>query len=191
MSEDTPQSMPPGRPVIAGLVALVGVAVVVGAIVGVAALIGTRALGIGDAESDGGATAQATLFVPAPTDTFAGTDPYITLSGTPTPVIPEQPEPTEETTEDAEPTITLQAGQSAVGPMERIDLSGVYADGEGAVLQVQQFSGGEWTDFPVTASVSGGSFGTYIQAGAIGLNRFRVYDTEKELASNEVEVRIG
>jgi hypothetical protein len=75
--------------------------------------------------------------------------------------------------------------------MEPIDLTGVYPGGEGAILQVQQLSDGKWDDFPVTTPVSNETFTTYIQASAVGLNRFRVIDTNSGKTSNEVRVRIG
>ena len=49
----------------------------------------------------------------------------------------------------------------------RIDLTGTYPTGEGAVLQVQRATGpgDSWVDFPVTVTVSGGQFSTYVQTG--------------------------
>ena len=75
--------------------------------------------------------------------------------------------------------------------MEQIDLTGVYPGGEGAILQVQRFEGGSWQDFPVTVSVSDGTFSTYVQTGQGGVNRFRVVDTDSGKPSNEVKVTIG
>ena len=77
--------------------------------------------------------------------------------------------------------------------MARIDLTGSYPTGEGAVLQVQRATGpgDDWVDFPVTVTVSGGQFSTYVQTGKAGPNRFRVIDTDTDLASNEVTVTIG
>jgi hypothetical protein len=75
--------------------------------------------------------------------------------------------------------------------MEPIDLTGVYTGGEGAILQVQQFTDGKWDDFPVTAQVSDETFTTYIQTSQPGLNKFRVTDTKTGKSSNEVRVRIG
>ena len=81
--------------------------------------------------------------------------------------------------------------QQSVSPMQQIDLTGTYQGGEGAVLQVQRFENGAWVDFPVTASVSGGTFGTYLLTGRTGENRFRVVDTDSEAISNEVTVTVG
>ena len=75
--------------------------------------------------------------------------------------------------------------------MEPIDLTGVYPGGEGAILQVQQFTDGKWDDFPVTTPVSDETFTTYIQTSQPGLNKFRVIDTKTGETSNEVRVRIG
>jgi len=70
--------------------------------------------------------------------------------------------------------ISLSAGQTSVSPMERIDLTGTYQGGEGAVLQVQRLEGGSWSDFPVTVSVSDASFATYVQTGQAGKVKLRV-----------------
>ena len=98
-----------------------------------------------------------------------------------------------EESETAEPdrVISLSAGQTAVGPMDQIDLTGVYPGGEGAILQVQRFEGGKWADFPVTISVSDETFATYVQTSQPGVNRFRVIDTADGATSNDVRVTIG
>ena len=75
--------------------------------------------------------------------------------------------------------------------MERIDLSGVYPSGEGAILQVERLVDGTWTEFPVTASVGGETFSTYVQTGQAGENKFRVRDTSTGELSNVVTVQIG
>ena len=75
--------------------------------------------------------------------------------------------------------------------MQQIDLTGTYQAGEGAILQVQRFEDGAWVDFPVTVSVSGGTFATYVLTGRTGPNQFRVVDTDSEAVSNEVTVTVG
>jgi hypothetical protein len=183
-----------GHPVLAGLVAFVAVVAVVAAVVGGGALLASKALGLSDdAAADTSATARETLFLPQPSDTEAPTGPLITLPGQPAPsgTSSAEPDPTPSRTPKPPPPISLSAGQTAVGPMEQIDLTGDYPSGDGAILRVQQFEGGAWTDFPVTASVSGGRFSTFIQTGAIGLNRFRMLDTDTGETSNEVRVQIG
>ena len=75
--------------------------------------------------------------------------------------------------------------------MGRIDLTGTYPGGEGAVLNVQKFSNGSWQDFySISASVTNGTFSTYIQTGTPGPNRFRMIDSDTKLTSNEVKVTI-
>ena len=63
--------------------------------------------------------------------------------------------------------------------------------GEGAILQVQRMESGAWSDFPVTMSVSGGTFATYVQTSRTGPNKFRVVDTDSDAVSNEVTVTVG
>lgn len=180
------------HPILAGLVALVAVIAVVAGVVGVAAMIGSKALGFtDDGVIDTGRAVEETLFLPKPSETEAPGTPYITLPGG-----PETSSPTKKKNKPTpKPTpirlISLSAAQTAVGPMEQIDLTGDYSAGEGAILRVQQFENGSWGDFPVTASVSGGRFSTFIQTGNTGLNRFRVIDTDTGEASNEIKVQVG
>lgn len=170
------------RPVLSGLVALAAVALVVGLLGGLGILVGVKALGIGgEVESSSGAsTPENTLFLPEPTDTEEET----TTEAAPA----ESPSETEST--PATP-ISLSAGQVSVSPMQQIDLTGTYPGGEGAILAVQRFEDGSWSDFPVTVQVSGGTFATYVQTGRVGPNKFRVIDTDTQKTSNEVSVTVG
>ncbi|WP_341925555.1 hypothetical protein [Nocardioides psychrotolerans] len=180
-----------GHPVLSGVVALVAVALTVGLILGGGALAASRVLGIGGSEeATSGSTAQETMFLPPVEPTNRDSDPLITLAPDPEGSVSQFPsqEPSEE---EPESGISLQSGQTAVGAMERIDLTGVYPGGEGAILQVQQFENGAWGDFPVTALVTNETFSTYIQTGKPGENRFRVVDTDNDEISNEVTVTIG
>jgi hypothetical protein len=171
------------RPVLTGLVALVGVAVAIGLLGGLAVLVGVKATGIGETSSardDSGAS--ATFNLPRPSDTSsesAAADPV-------------EPDPGGQSTSEAPDTgISLSATQQSVSPMQQIDLTGTYQGGEGAILQVQRLEDGQWTDFPVTMSVSGGSFATYVQTSRTGPNQFRVVDTDSDVVSNEVTVTVG
>jgi hypothetical protein len=74
--------------------------------------------------------------------------------------------------------------------MEQFDLSGVYPGGEGAILTVQRFQDGGWSDFPATGSVGGGAFQIPVQTSQGGVNRFRVVDTDTQQHSNVVRVAI-
>jgi hypothetical protein len=178
------------RPVLSGLAALVGVAVAVGLVAAVVLVVVAHVLGLSGGHAAVAGDAGATMYVPKPQPTEPSTGPSITLGS----------EPTTQSTPTHHPRlqihkpkkqISLQAGQTVAPPMGRIDLTGTYPGGEGAVLNVQKFSNGSWQDFySVSASVTGGTFSTYIQTGTPGLNRFRVIDSDTHLASNEVRVRI-
>jgi hypothetical protein len=180
------------HPVLTGLVALVGVAVVVGLVLGGVALAATKVLGIAD---DGTASDQASsrdsLYLPRPVKTASPSGPLVTLESDPNQPAETSAAPERTKKPKPEAELTLAAGQTAVGPMQQIDLTGVYPGGEGAILQVQRFEGGRWQDFPVTVSVSNETFSTYIQTSQPGPNRFRVIDTDSGEASNEVRVTIG
>lgn len=195
MSEDeeTDETL---RPVITGLLALVGVALAVGLILGGVVLVATHALGLADGGdgSGGDSLAGESLYLPPFHKTTDG-GPAITLA-------------TQDSSQPAEggPTgpaagggghkspkkgkISLQSVESEVGNFEHIDLTGVYPGGEGAILQVQRFENGAWTDFEATIPVSNETFSTYIQTGVAGVNRFRVIDNATGVASNEVRVRV-
>jgi hypothetical protein len=177
------------RPVLTGLVALVGVGILVGLFLGGAALAATHVLGLGNGDSSAGATSAQSMYLPRPSKTQSPSGPLITLSPDPNGTHAPSPDHTTEATPDK--AISLSAGQTDVGSMEQIDLTGVYPRGEGAILQVQRFQGGAWVDFPVTASVSNETFSTYVQTSQPGRNRFRVVDTDTGLESNEVHVNVG
>lgn len=192
------------RPVVAGLLALTGVAVVVGLLAGMMMLMGTKILGFGaveDTSADGSGSSE-TLYLPDPVETSAPSGPRITLDVEPTaePSGDDEADAEEEAEEEAKEKkkkekakkgITLLAGQESVTAMQRIDLSGSYPAGNGAILQVQRFEGGGWKNFPVTMSVSGGSFSTYVVSGQPGETRFRVLDTDSGKASNAVKIKIN
>ncbi|MCL8023971.1 hypothetical protein [Nocardioides bruguierae] len=185
------------HPVLVGLVALVGVAVAIGLVLGVVALAGSRVAGLGEtstADSTADVSAGETLYAPRPTRTSATS------------------EPSEETStassgggsqgdggsakknnkkKQKQKRISLSASPQQVSSMERIDLTGTYKGGEGSVLQVQRLQDGSWTDFPVTAVVSGGTFSTYVQTGYAGEVKFRVLDSDSDRTSNTVTVTVG
>ena len=179
-----------GHPVLWGLVALVSVAVAVGLILGSGALAVTKALGLSGSDGpSSSSTGQESMYLPEPVPTQSASGPLITLAPDPEGTVTA---PSEEPSDEAnQKVISLSAGQTTVGPMEKIDLTGTYPGGEGAILQVQQFRDGGWTDFPVTASVGNETFATYIQTRNPGVNRFRMLDTDTQKASNEVKVTIS
>ena len=186
-----------GRPVAAGLAALTGVAVVIGLLAGVTVLLGTKILGVGGGEAQAGDTPTAgeTLFLPDPAPTTGPSGPRITLDVDPKEQAEAEAEEKEEAAEEKDEKkkekLTLRAGQTSVSAMQRIDLSGSYKKGEGAILQVQRKENGTWADFPVTVSVRDGSFSTYVMTGQSGKTKFRVVDTDSGEKSNVVTVKIG
>ncbi|MCD6640156.1 MAG: hypothetical protein LT071_09615 [Nocardioides sp.] len=171
------------RPVLAGLVALATVAVVFGVLGGLFAAFGVKVAGIGEGGGGSGSSGEAAMYIPEPTETESETAQQQ----------PQEQEPSNEPSESEAPQkgINLTVGQSSVAPMQQIDLTGTYPTGEGSVLQVQRFEGGGWADFPVTMSVSGQTFSTYVMTGRLGVNRFRVIDTDSKVASNPVRVTVG
>ena len=182
------------HPVVAGLLALVGVGLAVGLIAGLAALVGVQVLGLGDAGASDRATAQQSLYIPPPEPTKPSKGPLITLAPGPSESSDgddDQPSKHNKPSKKPKEEISLSASQTAVSPMEQIDLTGVYPGGEGAILQVQRFTNGKWQDFPVTVSVSDETFTTYVQTSQAGQNKFRVVDSDTELISNEVRVTVG
>lgn len=184
----------PGNPVVVGLVALVGVALALGLVVGAVAIVGLRAAGVDSERSTGDAGADASMYLPSPERTSGSAGPLITLAADPSssaPTASARPTRKPSASPSTKAGINLTAGTTAAGPMERIDLTGTYADGEGAVLQVQRFAAGAWQDFDVTMVVSNGAFSTYVQTGQLGANRFRVIDTDSRKASNSVTVTVG
>lgn len=86
--------------------------------------------------------------------------------------------------------LTLVASPHQVRPMGRINLSGRYPGHGGARLAVQRFEGGHWARFPVTVTVRGGKFRTWVASGHRGLNRFRVVAVNSRRSSPSVTVRV-
>jgi hypothetical protein len=183
------------RQLLIGVGALVAVALVVGGVVSVVALGAARVAGI--AEGPVTASAKPSLYMPSGTPTVT-VQPYPAASGSasaqPSSGAGATPTSTPSSTPSRKPKkatrISLHASPSHVQPNQRINLAGAYPGGGSARLQVQRFEGG-WTDFPVTVSVSGGSFATYITTGHTGTNRLRVVDTSSGRASNVVRVTVG
>lgn len=179
------------HPVLYGLIALIGVGVAVGLIAGVAAFLGTHVVGIGPSSSKGRAQVGQSLYLPKPQKTDAPSAPSVTLNSVP-PSSSATAGTTSKSATKPRKQITLSAGQTQVAPMARIDLTGIYPGGEGAVLQVQKFSNGSWQDFySISATVTNSTFSTYIQTGTPGSNRFRVADSDTGATSNEVKVTVG
>lgn len=181
------------RKVLVGLAALVAVSLVVGGVMAAVVFGATRLVGIGEA-STSGPEEEPSLYIPTDKPTTTP-ESFPDPSGSPTSPSPSPSAPSEEPSKSPSKKpkdITLQAFPARVAPGERINLTGVYPQGEGATLQVQRFEGGSWAPFAdVTAQVSGGIFDTWVITSRTGVNRFRVVDLGSGKASNPVRVRIG
>jgi hypothetical protein len=163
------------RQLLVAVAALLAVALLIAGVVSAFALGAAKVTGIDDAT--GTTTAEPSLVLPDDKPTADATP--SARASDPTPRAPRK-----------RPAITLRAEQTAVQPGGRINLTGYYRRGNGALLQVQRLEGG-WTDFPVTMSVDGGRFSTYIQTSRTGDARFRVVDKGAGRTSNVVRVTIG
>jgi len=168
--------------VTAAVLKIVGVAVAIGLVIGVGAWIMVKALGLDAPDTASPGVGQIEPRTPLPTTAL----PVPSGSDLPT------PDNTGLVTPGATATgeLYVSASPVMVKPNERINLTGTYRRGEGARLQVQRFQGG-WSDFPVTVSVSGGLFNTYVYTGRSGPQRFRVLDLASGRKSNEVRVTVG
>ena len=182
----------PGRALAQAAVAMVAVAVLVGVAVGFALLTAARIGGLSDTEesaSDPQDDSPASLYMPAYEPTEEAGDGWKLPGPQASPSA--LPSSKGSASAKAKPKgITLFVAPQQVGAGQRINFNGVYQGNEGATLQVQRKEGG-WTDFPVTATVRGGSFETWIQTSRTGKAQFRVYDSAADKASNVVTVQIG
>ncbi|HET7386019.1 MAG TPA: hypothetical protein VFJ19_05065 [Nocardioidaceae bacterium] len=179
---------------------LLVVALLVGAVIAVIGLSVAKLTGIGSAAA--GPTDQTSLFVPSQQPTTRpqvypfpsqSSSPHGGKDGTSTgdPSVSESSPSPSPTHTRQPPPISLQAYPLQVSPGARIHLTGVYSAGEGAVLQVQEMTAGHWADFPVTATVSGGAFTTYVITSHTGPTKFRMLDRTTGRHSGTVTVQIG
>ena len=112
-------------------------------------------LGLSGGQAAVAGDSGATLYLPTPVKTKASDGPSITLGSDPSSSAGNSSSPK---IQKPKKRISLQAGEPSVSPMGRIDLSGTYPGGEGAVLNVQKFSNGSWQDFySISATVTNGS----------------------------------
>lgn len=190
------------HPIAAGVTALVAVAVGVGLIIGIAMFVGANILGLrggGSADQATDPDAGASLYAPSPKPTKTASGPAITLDASPTSAPEKQagtastsPSPSKTVVEKPAKEITLQAGTVAAEPMERIDLTGIYPGGEGAILRLERNDGQAWEDFGIPdVPVTGEQFSTPIQSGRVGKHKFRMKDIDTGAYSNVVTVTIG
>jgi hypothetical protein len=200
---DTDTAWP--RQLLVALGALLAVALIVGGVASMVALGAAGVVGLGG--GDGGPRAQPSLYVPplspvrspggqdgsGPVDKAAADPDAGATDGASGGADPSSDKASrgEKHAKKRAPRITLHANPTRVAPGERIDLTGRYRGGNGATLQVQRRQGGSWGEFPVTASVSGGRFHTWVLTSQTGPNRFRVLDQTTGRHSAPVTVRVG
>ena len=181
----------PTRTLQVALSAMALVALTVGLIVGGVVLAISEYVGVDEVAQSRAQQAPATLSIPPYEPTPLDEDePRIpTYEPSPEPSL-DLPTESPSASEGFGTGITLLVSPQVVGPGERIDLSGSYGR-EGASLQVQRGQDGSWTDFPVSAQVSGGTFQTWIITSQTGTAQFRVVDEATGASSNTVTVTIG
>lgn len=189
------------RSLLIGVGAMLGVALVVGGVISLVALGAVNLSGFGDERVT--VQEEPSLYIPSYSPTPEDEDdPGLTLEdlngGGGSDAESEQPEESQKPAKNDKKkkrkkprsVISLSASPLEVSSMERIYLTGTFPGGEGVSLQVQRMEDG-WTDFPVSTSVSGGTFSTYVMTGRNGDNRFRVVDPASGKKSNPVKVRVG
>lgn len=188
------------RSLLIGVGAMLGVALVVGGVISLVALGAVSLTGFGDERVT--VQEEPSLYIPSYSPTPEDEDdPGLTLedlNGGSDDAESEQPDETQQPAKNDKKkkrkkprsVISLSASPLEVSAMERIYLTGTFPGGEGASLQVQRMEDG-WTDFPVSTSVSGGTFSTYVMTGRNGENRFRVVDPASGKKSNPVKVQVG
>jgi hypothetical protein len=75
--------------------------------------------------------------------------------------------------------------------MGRVNLYGSYPGHNGSRLAVQRLEGGHWSGFPVSVTVRGGHFRTWVASGRHGVNKYRVVNPATHAASGTVSVFVG
>ncbi len=185
-----PPEESPTRTLQAALSAMALVALAIGLVVGGLVLGISKYAGVDEVAEARANQAPATLSIPPYRRTPVGKDdPRVkTYAPPPSPTL-EVPSGSPSAAQPAA-GITLVVSPQRVAPGQRIDFSGSYSR-EGASLQIQRQVGGSWTNFPVTTTVSGGTFQTWITTSQTGDAPFRVVDSATNVVSNTVTVEIG
>jgi len=173
------------RQLLVGLTVLVAVGALIGGIVALISITAADYAGIDGSDSP---TSPTTLSQPSD-DAPSDDDPSEPTESGGTSVEPTPSESTKKPRPDK--GITLVATPTSVSSYDRINLTGTYAGGSGTTLQVQRKEGGQWVDFPTSATVNGRTFATYVETGRPGTNKFRMKVIGASQASNPVTVRVS
>ena len=170
-----------GRQLLVGVAALVAVALVIGGVFSVLALSAAKVTGLGQTSSR--ASSSPSVVIPSPSAS--------TPAGEPSPSSTTSPSPSPSPTPTKKPAaFTLTATPSSVPAGGRIVLAGTAQVEPGVRLQVQRFEG-TWVDFPVTVTVTGGRFSTFITTSRTGPTRLRVAVPGTAKTSNVARVTVG
>jgi hypothetical protein len=185
-----PPEESPTRTLQAALSAMALVALTIGLVVGGLVLGISKYAGVDEVAEARANQAPATMSIPPYRRTPAGKDdPRVkTYAPAPSPTL-KVPSGSPSAAQPAA-GITLVVSPQRVAAGQRIDFSGSYSR-EGASLQIQRQIGGSWTNFPVSTTVSGGTFQTWITTSQTGNAPFRVVDSATGVLSNTVTVEIG
>ena len=190
MARDDDDDSPWTRQLLVGVGALVVVALVIGGVISVVALGAANVAGLDESRGRPRRRSRASTSPPASRPRGRRTT-RTRRAGT---TRPRARTPARRRSRPAEEAPADQpAGfPDRVGANERINLTGTFQRGrEGAQLRVQRLESGTWSDFPVTATVSGGQFSTYVTTSRSGPQRFRVTDLGSGRSSNPVRVTVG
>ena len=185
-----PPEESPTRTLQVALSAMAAVALVVGLVVGGIVLAVSRVAGVDQVAEAQAQQAPATMSIPPYDATRPAKDEPGVTTYEPSPT-PSVDLPTGAPSASAAATgISLVVSPMEVAAGQQINFSGSYGR-EGASLQIQRQAGGGWTDFPVSATVGGGTFDTWIVTSQTGTAQFRVIDEATGTVSNSVTVTIG
>jgi hypothetical protein len=185
-----PPEESPTRTLQVALSAMAVVALTLGLVVGGLVLGLSSYVGVDEVAQARANQAPATMSIPPYRRTPAGKDdPRVkTYQPPPSPTL-ELPKGSPSSGADQATGIRLAVSPQSVAPGQRIDFSGSYGR-DGASLQIQRQAGSTWSDFPVSATVVGGTFQTWITTSQTGTAQFRVIDPATGTQSNTVTVTI-
>jgi len=176
------------RQVLVGLTVLVAVGALLG---GVVALVSIKAADLAGLDDSAAPSSPSASRWSKPTDTATSDDEEEPSSDAPSTAAPPSTTEPEETREpEPDRGITLVATPDSVSTYQPITLTGTFPGGSGQTLQVQRWEGGQWVDFPTSATVNGKNYETYVETGRAGTNKFRMKVSGGNDASNTVVVEV-
>ena len=181
--------------IIGALGAVLAVALVIGLVAGAVAWGAVHATGLDDQPAPAGDEAPSAPAEPPSSSSAASPsaspDEQQTREADPRAARPETGSAKHRHHARKHQALTLTASSRHVSSMGRVDLGGRYPGHSGATLVVQRREGGHWSRFPVSVTVRGGSFHTWVASGQHGPNAFRVLDPATGRVSGSVTVVVG